>query len=230
MFHEFADEGFCNAIWFLQGISQTTIAFSSISLIISSKYFSKISQKNAAILIAINWSLALFDAYPYFEFEAYPIKMKNGKFRNVCHLSIESHEDYLAFMRHQTTMLVIEFMLPTLLLIITSCVAYLWKKPDASTNNVVFNYSMSIAVYFILLNSPLIINRFLATRRIAQMNLDFRHIFRFLMNFTVLWNPIVYGYFDNFFVKEVLRILKFVDIGSEVYYEHHDDDKEAEEV
>jgi hypothetical protein len=50
------------------------------------------------------------------------------------------------------------------------------------------------------------------------------------MNFTVLWNPIVYGYFDNFFVKEVLRILKFVDIESEVYYEHHDDDKEAEEV
>lgn len=229
MFHEFADDDFCNAIWFLQGISQSTIAFSTISLIISSKYFSRISQRNAAILITIIWILALLDAYPYFDFEVFPIKMKNGKSRNVCHLSIESQEDYFSFVRHQMTMLIVEFAVPTLLLIITSCVAFLWRKPDASTNRVIFSYAVAIAVYYTLVNSPLVINRFMAQRKLGQMNFDFRHIFRFLVNFTVLANPIFYGYFDDFFKREVLRIFRFVNFRDEVYYQHQED-KEIEDV
>lgn len=223
MFHEFAEEGFCNTVWFLQGLAQTSIAFSSLTLIISSKYFSRISKRNATILVAITWILAFLDAYPYFGFEVFPLKMKNGQYRNVCHLSIESHEDYYSFLRHQMIMLTIEFGIPTLLLIATSCVAFLWRKPDSSTNKIIFNYSLTIAAYFILINTPLVINRFTATRNIAKMNLNLRHIFRFLLNLTVLLNPIVYGYFDDFFVKEVLRIVTFNDFGGDVVYEHHED-------
>ena len=228
MFHELTDEGLCNTIWFLQGISQTSIAFSALSMIVASKYFSKISKQNAAKIIFVIWIAAILDAYPYFGFEVFPLELKNGKKRNVCHIAIDNYEDYFSFIRHHTLMLVVEFFLPALLLIITSFVAFLWKKPDTSTNKIIFNYSLMISIYFMVTNFPLVLNRYLSIRKIAQMNLDMRHVCRFFLSFIVLANPLMYGYFDDFLVKEISRIF-YRNNSENFHYEHHDE-KECEDV
>lgn len=225
MFHEFSDKDYlCNIKWFLQGISQTGIAFSSISLIIVSKYFSKIDRKYAMIVISVIWMCAIIDAYPYFGFEVIPLSLSNGDSRNVCHLSISKIEDFNAFRRHQLTMMFFEFALPTLLLIITSCISFLWKLPETSTNQVIFLYSLSITIFYTLINSPLVINRFTATRGIAEMNHSVRYLFRFLLNSCVLANTIIYGYFDDFYIKEGLNLLRVGDHCDDISYDQHQEE------
>lgn len=228
MFHEFSDDGFCNLIWFLQGFSKTSINFSIIAVIIAAKYFSKISRQNAAIVLAFVWVAALFDSYPYYTFVNYPVLMKNGKSRKICHISFDSTETIDTYYQHQITMAAIEIILPSIMLIATSCVAFLWKKPDASTNKTIFLYALTIGIYYMVFNSPLAINRITTMIKKGKMSLDLRHVFRFLLNVTAMANPIIYGYFDKFFMKEVLRIIRVQDADS-VVYEHHDD-KNIEDV
>lgn len=225
MFHELSDEGFCKLKWFLQSISLTSVSYSAITILIISKYFSKMDRKKATILISLIWIVSLIDAFPYFEMNAIALPLKNGKSRNVCHLDISSYEEFDAFRRHQLILYIVESVFPTSLLIIASCVSFFWKKPDASTNRIIFTYSLLITTYFTLFNLTLVINRFGRSRGFGSMNLGLRYFFRFGLNFTVLMNVLIYGYFDKFFVRETTQILSCTSVESNSNYEHQDDDE-----
>lgn len=226
VYHELTDENLCNLKWFMQGLAMTSNGFSAIALIIASKYFSKISRQKALIIILFIWIAAVIDAYPYYKFEASPISMSSGIERNICHLAIKYFDDIGAFLNHQQIMMIFEFIIPSFLLITISCISLLWKKPDASTNQVIFMYSLAITFYYTLVNSPLVINRFMSARNLGSISNSTRYFLRFCLNFAVVANVIFYGYFDNFFVKELLQILR---IGtSEIIYEQQDEKNEEE--
>jgi hypothetical protein len=111
----------CDYKVFLTEFTSASILCSLIGLIIVTRFFPKISRKQAIIVLVIIWIAAVLDAYPYYSSEAVDVFLDDEKSRRICSIAhIVSEETYSEYKRHKVFMNIIEFGIPALLFVLST--------------------------------------------------------------------------------------------------------------
>ena len=194
-------------VWFCQLKESLTyfpiaVSIPSIfSLIIVSKYFSKLELKFGLIMNIIIWIYGFIRGYPYISHE---VDYHNGSSENSSKVGYCQPEEYYSQFEYELLMFILDYILPIIGLLIMLCVL---RCKTSSPNQSIFMYSIINAVLYYLgiIPSTLPILHYLNVHNFSYH----QTAIAYFLNLIVLpVNPFLLYYYDQTFKKEIREILK----------------------
>jgi hypothetical protein len=184
------------------------VAISINLLVIVAKFPSKVKIHYAIILIVIILITSIFYAFPYFELRSSPLHGKDDDFRRYICVYNNPNAIFDAINFHHKFSTIINFFLCPILLSIFVIASALWRN-FLTNDKEIWIYSIVVGLYYIITDSPLMINALTSTFYRVELSRSSEEIFQCLVNFIVALNPVLYGMIiDRYFLNEAMKIVK----------------------
>lgn len=198
----------CSFNPFVRSFALIFMAISINLLVVVAKFPSKVKIHVALVSLVITFTVAIIYAYPYFELTASALHRKDDDFRRYICVYSNPNENVGAIDVHHKITTIVNFILCPTLLSIFVIASALWRN-SLTNDKEIWIYSIVVGLYFIITDSPLMINALTSSFYRVELSRTSEEIFQCLVNFIVALNPVLYGTIvDRYFLNETMRIVK----------------------
>lgn len=203
-------EYLCNFNPIARSFTMIFVGLLIILLICTAKFSTNIKILHGLILILIIWVISIVYAFPYFELRASPLYSQDDKFQRFMCVYYNPNVNVDAIEAHHKITTIFNFITCPVLISICVIMTTFWRNSAMTCDKDIWTYSIVIGLYYLIADSPLMINALSSYIYRAELSRGVEEFFSCLVSFTVVLNPILYGIFvDRNFLEECLKILHF---------------------
>lgn len=198
----------CNFNPSVRSFALIFVAISINFLVIVAKFPSKVKIHISIFSLLIILMISIFYSFPYFELRSSALHGSKDDFIRFICVYNNPNEIFKAVDLHHKITTIVNFIMCPVLLSILVIASALWKN-SLTNDKEIWIYSLAVGVFYIITDSPLMINALTSTFYQAELSRSFEEIFQCFMNLIVALNPVLYGMIvDRYSLNEAMRILK----------------------
>lgn len=202
-------EYLCNVNPIARSFTTIFVGFLIILLICTAKFSTNIKVQHVLILILIIYVASVAYAFPYFEYRPSPVYSQDDKFKRFICVYYNPNVNSDAIEVHYKITTIFNFITCPVLISICVIMTTFWRNSAMTCDKDIWTYSIVVGLYYLIADSPLIINAISSYFYRAEFSRGMWEFFSCLVNFTVVLNPILYGIFvDRNFLEECTKIIK----------------------